>query len=91
MTMLRNSFRLWPAWIATLVLLGLVAVIAPQQIGVIAYKFIFLTGGAIAGYWVHVWTFGHITHDDDSEYLEPGKWRRTVFMTAGMIAAALAA
>lgn len=87
-TVIKRAVRLWQAWLITLVLLGTIYVIAPQQIGLLAYKSVFLTLGGVIGYWVHTWTFGHIEVGcgDEQE-----KWRRTVYMVGGMLAFALAA
>lgn len=95
---LKAIFRLWPAWILSFATLMVVYAVAPQQLPLLAYKASFVTFGAITGYWLHVWTMGHIPEpaSDDTVQLgnlryEHGKWRRTVYMVGGMVAFALAA
>lgn len=88
---IKRVFRMWEAWVASICLLMIVAAIAPQQLGVIAYKFVFITLGAVAGYWVHVWGFGHIGDTLEGANMQHAKWRRVVFMVGGMMAASLAA
>lgn len=88
-------FRLWPAWILSIAMLMIVYAVAAQQLPLLAYKAAFVTFGAINGYWLHVWTLGHI--DEDSDVTRFGgadqheRWRRTAYMVGGALAYALAA
>jgi len=89
---LSKVFRMWPAWIVSVGLLLVLYHVAPQQIGVIAYKALFLTLGAVIGYWTHVWALGHIIDDGMPEAeKQHAKYRRTAFVVGAMIAFALAA
>lgn len=87
----RKLFRMWPAWLVSAALLVTVYYIAPQQIGVIAYKAVFLTLGAVVGYWIHVWSLGYIGDDLNVSSMQHAAWRRAVFIVGAMIAFALAA
>lgn len=89
--LVRNLFRMWPAWIVSIILLAIIYQVAPQQIGLIAYKALFLTLGAVVGYWVHVWSLGHITDELTNTQRNHAMYRRTIFVVGAMIAFALAA
>lgn len=91
LTLFRNLFRMWPAWLISFVLLIVIYQVAPQQIGLIAYKALFLTLGAVVGYWVHVWSLGHITDELSADQHNHAAYRRTAFVVGAMIAFALAA
>lgn len=84
-------FRMWPAWLVSFALLLIIYQVAPQQIGLIAYKALFLTLGAVVGYWVHVWSLGHISDDLTPSQRNHAMYRRTAFVVGAMIAFALAA
>lgn len=85
-------FRMWPAWLVSVALLLILYHVAPQQIGVVAYKALFLTLGAAIGYWTHVWALGHITDDGlTEEGKQHARYRRTAFVVGAMVAFALAA
>lgn len=90
-SILRRVLRMWPAWIISVLLLVVIFFVAPQQIGLIAYKALFLTLGAVIGYWVHVWSLGHIGDDLSMANQQQAAWRRTAFVVGSMIAFALAA
>lgn len=87
-------FRLWPAWILSVAMLMIVYAVAPQQLPLLAYKAAFVTFGAINGYWLHVWTLGHID-DNETAFKEDvnqhERWRRAVYMVAIALAFAMAA
>lgn len=90
--MISKIFRMWPAWLVSLGLLVVLYQVAPQQIGVVAYKALFLTLGAVIGYWTHVWALGHITDDGlTEEGKQHARYRRTAFVVGAMVAFALAA
>lgn len=99
MRSLTRIFRLWPAWVLSIATLMVVYAVAPQQLPLLAYKAAFVTFGAINGYWLHVWTMGHIADGrsgaDDTMTGTPRdehpRWRRTVYMVGTAIAYALAA
>lgn len=84
-------FRMWPAWLISLILIAVIYEVAPQQLGLIAYKALFLTLGAVVGYWVHVWCLGHIGDELKGNALQHARYRRTAFIVGAMIAFALAA
>lgn len=89
MASFKKIFRLWPAWVLSLAMLMVVYALAPQQLSLLAYKAAFVTIGAINGYWLHVWTLGHIV--DSVDFDQPERWRRTGFMIGTALAYALAA
>lgn len=102
MAALKRIFRLWPAWILSIATLMVVYAVAPQQLPLLAYKAAFVTFGAINGYWLHVWTMGHLTDFDAPESIseltltgvgvdQNGRWRRAVYMVGTAMAYALAA
>lgn len=82
-------FRMWPAWIASLLLLGLTYFIAPTQIGVTLAKALSITLGGVIGFWMHVWVYGHIDGLPLKD-CNPEKNRRALFVCSGMLAFALA-
>lgn len=90
MQMIKRMFRMWPAWVVSLCMFMLVYALAPQQISNVVFKVMCITVGAIVGYWVHVWGFGHIGEEMEHAVLQHSKWRRTAFMIGGMIAFSLA-
>jgi len=90
-SMIRRVLRMWPAWIISMALMVVIYIVAPQQIGLIAYKALFLTLGAVIGYWVHVWSLGHIKDDISRDNQQHAAYRRTAFVVGSMIAFALAA
>lgn len=79
--------------IASLILLGVVWYIARQQIGVLLYKALLLTGAAFISYWVDRTAF-----PDSRPHLYPDvnlRWkyeaRRALIISAGMLTAGLGA
>jgi hypothetical protein len=82
-------FRMWPAWIASALLLGLIYYVQPQQIGVLLYKTFFITWGALTGYWVDRWLA-----PNDRPHLstnpEAAELRRCYVVCASMLSFALA-
>lgn len=88
---LGRAVRLWQAWVVTIAVFAVLYAVAPQQIPLTLYKVSMCTMGAIVGYWVHVWCFGHIEDiHEDAAALEHAKWRRSAYMIGGMLALALA-
>lgn len=85
-----RAVRLWQAWVVTIAVFAVIYAVAPQQIPLALYKVSMCTMGGIAGYWMHVWVFGHIEGIDCAEEMAQAKWRRTAYMVGGMIALALA-
>lgn len=83
---LRGLFRLWPAWIASIILLAIIHVIAPQQVGLLVYKTAFITWAAICGYWVYRWVELDPDDGSDARHL-----RRCLYVCITMLAFALAA
>lgn len=90
-TWISKTLRMWPAWVVSLLLLAVIYEVAPQQLGLIAYKALFLTLGAVVGYWVHVWALGHVSDSANEKQLQHARYRRTAFIVGAMIAFALAA
>lgn len=84
-------FRLWPAWMVTVVLTWVIYSVSPQQVPVTLYKVLLLTAGAILGFWAHVWAEGHIDELTTKPLQEAARNRRMGYMVGGMIAFALAA
>jgi len=81
--------RLWPVWLVTFGLLGIVYAIAPQQIGIIAYKVALIGLGAVAGYWLDRWAFPPIRSETSASGREHAMYRRAALMAAGMLACVL--
>lgn len=82
-------FRMWPAWVASVLLLVAIYYINPSQVGVTAAKALSITLGAVLGFWVHVWCFGHIDELPPAKQ-EQAKNRRAFLVGLGMLAFALA-
>jgi hypothetical protein len=82
--LVRGALQLWQAWIVTAALLAAVYAIAPQQVGIVAYKGVFITLGGILGFWLDCWTF-------DPARTIGEQWRRAGLMAAAMLAFGLGA
>lgn len=84
--------RLWETILLTLALIALIAVIAPHQLGVMAYKLALVTLAGVTGYWLDRRLFPHARphmfamHRDEPESI---KLRRAVLMCAAWIRRAL--
>lgn len=88
--MVREVTRLWQAWLATFVLIGVVLAIAPQQVGILAYKGSLIGLGGLGGYWLDRWTFPPI-RDEHGIDRRAAMLRRALLMAAAMLASGLGA
>jgi len=91
MRSLGKLFRLWPAWIVSILLVYVIYAVAPQQIPVTMYKALVLTLGGIIGFWLHVWVEGHVDELQEAHDRQRALDRRALYCVGGMIAFALAA
>jgi len=86
----REAMRLWQVWLVTFALLVAVYLIAPQQIGVVTYKAVFISLGGIMGYWLDRWTFPPIRHEA-YDGRSAAMLRRAGLMAAAMLSFGLGA
>lgn len=90
-----RSIRLVDWWIIAAVMVATIAVIAPHQLGVTAYKLSLVSLAAVVGYHVDRSAFPYARPDDIS--VEPGietaaAWiRRALIISAAMVAVSLGA
>lgn len=89
--MFREVTRLWPVWLVTVALMAIVASIAPQQIGIVAYKGCLIGLGGLGGYWLDRWTFPPIREQHSKVEQRAAMQRRALLMAAAMLASGLGA
>lgn len=78
--------------LVSLVLAGLIAVIAPQQLGVTAYKLSLITSAAWVGYWIDRGLFPYARPDKGQDYLMgEAMHRRAIIIAACVVGVALGA
>lgn len=82
----------WPLHITTVILIGVVYVIAPQQLGLLAYKAALITLPTIIVYWISRWVL-HLDVDklDSGDLTSEDQWHLVLLICAAMLAAGLAA
>lgn len=80
--------RMWQAWLVSLLLLGVIYYLQPQQIGVLLYKTFFITWGAAIGYWIDRWLAPYARPENASSWVPA--IRRTAIVCFAMLAFALA-
>lgn len=84
--------REWPLHFITLVLVGAIYIIAPQQLGLLAYKAALITLPTIIVYWIARWVLHLDVEKLDSGGLTKEDQRDLVILiAAAMLAAGLAA
>lgn len=82
----------WPLHITTVVLIAIVMVIAPQQLGLLVYKAALITLPTVITYWISRWILHLDVKKLDSGNLTREEQRDLVILiAAAMIAAGLAA
>lgn len=77
----------WPLHIATAVFVIAVLVIAPRQVGLLAYKASLLLIAAVGAYWIDRAVFHRRAGVGDTQ----DQWQLVVLIAAAMLAAGLAA
>ncbi len=76
--------------VVSLALAGLIAVLAPQQLGVTAYKLSLITTAAWLGYWIDRGLFPYARPNKVPDYLMgEAMHRRAIIIAACMIGVAL--
>lgn len=90
-----KSIRLVDWWIIAAVLAAIIAVIAPHQLGVTAYKLSLVALAAIVGYHVDRSAFPgarpHLFAPEEATQLAAAWIRRAIIIAAAMIAVSLGA
>lgn len=90
MKMTENAFRAWPWLIGSLLTTSIVALLHPQQIGVLVWSLSKLSLGAYLGYWIDRTVFGYARPDRVPASQAPMAWlRRAIVMGAVVIALGL--
>jgi hypothetical protein len=76
--------------VVSLILLAIVALVAPQQLGIVAYKGALLSAAAFGGYWVDRVLFanGRIVEEYPDAHAE---YRRAIVVAACVLAGAFSA
>jgi len=89
---LADKLRASALLLITLVLLLVVAKVAPQQLGIVAYKGALLSGGGFLGYWVDRVLFPY-GRPDQAEYQTQAhaEYRRAIVVAAALLAVGLSA
>lgn len=91
---LRDKLRAYPFLLGALIGLVLIGLIAPQQLGVIAYKLTVLSLAAYAGYWCDRIIFPYARPDDfrseAAGLFNAATLRRAIIVAACLVATALA-
>ena len=90
MKMPESAFRAWPWLIGALLMTAIVALLHPQQLGVLAWSLSKLSIGAYLGYWIDRTVFRYARPDRVPSAQAPMAWlRRAVVMSAVVIALGL--
>lgn len=90
MRMPENAFRAWPWLIGALITTAIVAVLHPQQLGVLVWSLSKLSIGAYLGYWIDRTIFYYARPDVVPDDQAPMAWlRRAIVMSAVVIALGL--
>lgn len=82
-----DFLRDWPLHIVTMVLVGLVLLIAPHQVGILVYKACLQLIAAIGAYWINRLLFARKIRENDVH----AQWQATAMICAAMIAVGIAA